>query len=110
MYEDLSDDFQAKNQCFSYSNSDYVISGDEYDGSRFPIKNVLTWNIPEVYASDVIDSHFANYWLAPLEYQGHFILKFDQPRIIDSITLVNTLNPRFNNCGTNEFKVREKIS
>jgi len=102
------DKILEKDSCCKNCNKrseDYVISGDEYDGSRFPIKNVLTWNIPEVYASDVIDSHFANYWLAPLEYQGHFILKFDQPRTIDTITLVNTLNPKFNNCGTNEFKV-----
>ena len=89
--------------------SDYVISGDSYDESRFPIKNVLTWSIPEVYVS-IDDSRFANYWLAPDNSQGHFILKFDQPRTIDTITLVNTFNGGFNggDSGTNEFKVRQK--
>jgi len=85
-------------------SEDYVISGDSYDESRFPIKNVLTWSIPEVRVG-WHGTNGANYWLAPLEYQGHFILKFDQPRTIDTITLVNTFNDDARNSGTNEFKV-----
>ena len=48
---------------------------------------------------------FANYWLAPNKKQGEFVLRFDQPRLVDTITIVNTHNPLHNDRGTKEFKV-----
>ena len=41
--------------------------------------------------------------------QGEFILKFDQPRIVDTITIVNTHNSAWQDRGTKEFKVIEDI-
>ena len=50
---------------------------------------------------------FANYWLAPNKTQGEFVLRFDQPRLVETITIVNTHNPGHNDRGTNEFKVSD---
>jgi len=85
-------------------SEDYVISGESHNDEWFPVKNVLTWSIPEVRLGLHGDIG-ANYWLAPLGTQSHFILKFDQPRTVDTITLVNTFNDEARNSGTNEFKV-----
>merc|ERR1711915_531155 len=106
-----SKDFGCNKHCSSCNrgSQDYVISGDSYDERRFPIENVLTWSIPEVYRYPQgypTSSRFANYWLAPLNSPGQFILKFDQPRTVDTITIVNTFNGDVHhNCGTEEFKV-----
>ena len=93
---------------FFFNLTDYVISGESHNDEWFPVKNVLTWSIPEVRLGLHGDIG-ANYWLAPLGTQSHFILKFDQPRTVDTITLVNTFNGDvWRNSGTNEFKVRAK--
>jgi len=100
-------DYGCNKHCSSCNrgSQDYVISGDSYDERRFPIENVLTWSIPEVYRYGT-SSRFANYWLAPLNSSGQFILKFDQPRTVDTITIVNTFNGDENrDSGTEEFKV-----
>ena len=52
---------------------------------------------------------YGNYWIAPQEMQGEFVLKFDQPRIVETITIVNMHNPGYNDRGTNEFKVTNNI-
>ena len=63
----------------------------------------MTWSIPEQYSYDG-----ANYWLAPDNTPGEFILRFDQPRTVDTIYLVNARNN--NDRGTNEFKVTNAIT
>merc|ERR1712198_246919 len=80
---------------------DYVVSGDVYAGNeRRKVENLLTWSIPEVYPQPGMNG---NYWLAPSGMQGEFVLRFDQSRTIDTITIVNAHN--LNERGTNEFKV-----
>ena len=49
--------------------------------------------------------NFANYWLAPNGNQGSFILKFDEPRTVSKITVVNTHNGGLNDRGTRTFEV-----
>jgi len=84
-------------------SADYVVSGDVYtDKDQYPadtwkVENLLTWNIPEVFPNG---GNYANYWVAPNDFPGEFILRFDKPRTVDTITMVNTRNR-----GTNEFKV-----
>ena len=53
---------------------------------------------------------YANYWLAPNKMQGEFVLKFDQSRTVDTITIVNAHNPTWNDRGTKEFKVINSIN
>ena len=53
---------------------------------------------------------YGNYWMAPQEMQGEFVLKFDQPRIVETITIVNMHNPGYNDRGTKEFKVTNSIN
>ena len=65
----------------------------------------MTWSIPEQYPYDGRD---ANYWIAPDNMQGEFILRFDQPRTVDTIRMVNARNN--NDRGTNEFKVTNAIT
>ena len=82
---------------------DSVVSGDVYYDSNYPpnnwgVQQLLIWNKAENHWSD-------NYWLAPDSMQGEFILKFDQPRIVHTITIVNTHNSVWQDRGTNEFKV-----
>ena len=48
--------------------------------------------------------------MAPQEMQGEFVLKFDQPRTVETITIVNMHNPGYNDRGTNEFKVTNAIT
>ena len=48
--------------------------------------------------------------MAPQEMQGEFVLKFDQPRIVETITIVNMHNPGYNDRGTKEFKVTNSIN
>ena len=62
------------------------------------VQQLLIWNKAENHWSD-------NYWLAPDSMQGEFVLKFDQPRIVHTITIVNTHNSAWQDRGTNEFKV-----
>jgi len=90
-------------------SKDYVVSGDVYTdiprgypADTWVVENLLTWSIPEVFP---YDGSYANYWLAPNDMQGEFVLKFDQTRTVDTITIVNTHNPGHNDRGTNEFKV-----
>jgi len=116
MVEDLRNDLltikndkhEAKtcNQCNKRS-ADFVVSGDDvYTGSYtadvFAVKNALTWNIPEKFPSR---GHRATYWITPNHTPGTFILKFDQPRKVEVITLVNTHNGYHKDRGTKEFKV-----
>jgi len=110
--EDKVDKVLEKDSCCKECNrgsEDYVISGDSYDETRFPIENVLTWSIPEAHNDGTTNPtnywRTKNYWLAPINTPGQFILKFDQPRTVDTITLVNTFNDDARNCGTKEFKV-----
>merc|ERR1711973_901214 len=81
---------------------DYVVSGDVYyyPDERWKVENLLTWSIPEVFPQPGMNG---NYWLAPDGMQGEFVLRFDQSRTIDTITIVNSHN--LNDRGTNEFKV-----
>ena len=82
---------------------DYVVSGDVYAGNtdeRWKVENLLTWSIPEVFPQPGMNG---NYWLAPSGMQGEFVLRFDQSRTVDTITIVNMHN--LNERGTNEFKV-----
>ena len=69
-----------------------------YPSDNWGVQQLLIWNKAENHWSD-------NYWLAPNKKQGEFILKFDQPRIVDTITIVNTHNSVWQDRGTNEFKV-----
>ena len=62
----------------------------------------MTWSIPEVFPQPGMNG---NYWLAPDGMQGEFVLRFDQSRTVDTITIVNSHNPCCNDRGTNEFKV-----
>ena len=80
---------------------DTVISGDVWS-EVFSIKNSLKWSIPEVGQST---GPGANFWIAPFKSLGEFILKFDQPRVVSVIMLVNTHNGDWFNMGTKEFKV-----
>jgi len=95
-------------------SSDYVVSGDVWPGQppaeTWKVENVLTWSIPEYWvvpsSGGDADLSYGNYWIAPNEMQGEFVLKFDQPRIVETITIVNMHNnPGNNDRGTNEFKV-----
>ena len=81
---------------------DYVVSGDVYyyPDERWKVENLLTWSIPEVFPQPGMNG---NYWLAPDGMQGEFVLRFDQSRTVDTITIVNARN--LNDRGTNEFKV-----
>ena len=79
--------------------SDTVISGDVLT-ENFSVQNAFNWSIPEVWSTTT-----PNYWLAPNNAQGEFILEFDQPRIVRVIILVNTHNGNGNDRGTKEFKV-----
>jgi len=84
---------------------DYVVSGDVYAGNtdeRWKVENLLTWSIPEVFPQPGMNG---NYWLAPSGMQGEFVLRFDQSRTVDTITIVNARNAHINDRGTNEFKV-----
>jgi len=67
----------------------------------------LTWSIPERFPSASYENYSfdANYWLAPSDLQGEFVLRFDQPRTVDTITIVNTHNADHHDRATNEFKV-----
>ena len=80
---------------------DTVISGDVWS-EVFSVKNSLKWSIPEVGQST---GPGANIWIAPFKSLGEFILKFDQPRVVSVIMLVNTHNGDWFNMGTKEFKV-----
>jgi len=94
------DKILEKDSCCKTCNKrseDYVVSGDVYSDT-YKVENLLTWSIPEQYSYDG-----ANYWLAPDNTPGEFILRFDQPRTVDTIYLVNARNN--NDRGTNEFKV-----
>ena len=91
---------------------DYVVFGDVYTDTQngypadtWKVENLLTWSIPEVFPTG---GSYANYWLAPNQMQGEFVLKFDQSRTVDTITIVNAYNPPFYDRGTNEFKVSNK--
>merc|ERR1719414_96362 len=82
---------------------DYVVSGDVYN-ENFKVENLLTWSIPEARFPSA--GSMGNYWLAPQKMKGEFVLKFDQPRTVDTITIVNMYNsPNYADRGTNEFKV-----
>merc|ERR1712198_170071 len=110
------DKILEKDSCCKTCNKgseDYVVSGDVYPGQppaeTWKVENVLTWSIPEYWVvSSSWEENFrsyGNYWMAPQEMQGEFVLKFDQPRIVETITIVNMHNPGYNDRGTNEFKV-----
>ena len=66
----------------------------------------MTWSIPEARFPSA--GSMGNYWIAPNEIQGEFVLKFDQPRTVDTITIVNAYNFPHYDRGTNEFKVSNK--
>ena len=68
----------------------------------------MTWSIPEVFPPEV--GSYANYWLAPDNMKGEFILRFDQSRTVDTITIVNSRNPCCNDRGTNEFEEYPKAA
>merc|ERR1712198_778020 len=106
------DKILEKDSCCKTCNKgseDYVVFGDVYTDTQngypadtWKVENLLTWSIPEVYPTG---GSYANYWLAPNQMQGEFVLKFDQSRTVDTITIVNAYNPTWNDRGTNEFKV-----
>merc|ERR1711973_697657 len=101
------DKILEKDSCCKICNKgseDYVVSGDVYyyPDERWKVENLLTWSIPEVFPQPGMNG---NYWLAPDGMQGEFVLRFDQSRTVDTITIVNSHNPCCNDRGTNEFKV-----
>ena len=82
---------------------DSVVSGDVYHDSNYPADN---WGVQQLLIWNKAENHWSdNYWLAPDSMQGEFVLKFDQPRIVHTITIVNTHNSVWQDRGTNEFKV-----
>jgi len=103
MVEELRNDSHVAKTCNKCNRGleDIVVSGDVYS-DVFVVKNALTWHIPEQLPAK---GSRANYWLAPDDTEGSFILKFDQPRNVEAITLVNTHNGLNKDRGTNEFKV-----
>merc|ERR1712243_114039 len=103
-----SKDFGCNKNCSACNrgSQDFVVSGDVYSAvPSYPIdtwgvQNVLKWSIPEVFPKA---GSLANYWIAPSNTQGEFVLRFDQPRTVDTITIVNSRNPGYNDRGTKEF-------
>jgi len=88
-------------------SEDHVVNGNVYYDGNYPsdtwrVQNLLTWSVPEIFPNG---GNFANYWLAPNKYQGAFVLKFDQPRTVSKITVVNTHNGGLNDRGTRTFEV-----
>merc|ERR1712126_74848 len=88
-------------------SQDQVVNGNVYTDNRYPsntwnVQNALSWSTPEVFPSG---GNFANYRLAPNGNQGEFILKFDEPRTVSKITVVNTHNGGLNDRGTRTFEV-----
>ena len=80
---------------------DEVVDGQfwtdsDYAFRTWQMENVLTWSIPERSTE--------NYWLGEGESQSYFALKFDKPRIVSLITIVNTHNGDWQGRGTEEFK------
>jgi len=99
------DKLLEKESCCSSCNkeyADYIVSGDVFN-ENFKVENILTWSIPEARFPSA--GSMGNYWIAPNEIQGEFVLKFDQPRTVDTITIVNAYNFPHYDRGTNEFKV-----
>jgi len=106
-------DFGCNKNCSTCNrgSKDYVVSGDVYTAGGWPadtwgVQNLLTWSIPEVFPDG--PGSYANYWIAPdgaTGAKGEFVLRFDQSRLVDTITMVNSRNPCCNDRGTNEFKV-----
>merc|ERR1712198_233018 len=98
------------NNCSSCNSGsrDSVVSGDFYGKDEgwpgWKVSNVLSWKIPEVW-QDLYQFFPSSYWLLPNGEQGEFILEFDQPRIVDTLTLVNTHNAHYMDSGTKEFQV-----
>jgi len=99
-----SKDFGCNKHCSSCNrgSQDFVVSGDVLSNS-FVVENLLTWSIPEIHIGEYYTA--SNYWIAPNGAQGEFVLKFDEERKVDTISLVNTHNGFKQDRGTKDFKV-----
>ena len=76
----------------------HVVSGDKYD-AMFPVESLLTRNERE----DIHD-YKANYWLAPDNAQGSFILNLGCEQIFRGVRLVNTHNRWAKDRATKHFR------